>query len=158
MSVCALGSSTAARLSAATRRNNNTSSGSGSRGVVLFARGRRACVTHAMKKVFIDGEAGTTGLQVRDRLAAREDIEIISLTGDDRKDPAKRAEFLNAADAAILCLPDQAAIEGGVEGSLGTRYNTNLSFVPIFSSLINFSPLMPFGTGTRRGSHRSAKP
>ena len=65
----------------------------------------------AAKKVFIDGEAGTTGLQVRDRLAGRDDIEIISLTGDDRKDPAKRAEFLNAADAAILCLPDDAAIE-----------------------------------------------
>ena len=65
----------------------------------------------AAKKVFIDGEAGTTGLQVRDRLAGRNDIEIISLTGDDRKDPAKRAEFLNAADAAILCLPDDAAIE-----------------------------------------------
>ena len=62
-------------------------------------------------KVFIDGEAGTTGLQVRDRLAGRDDIEIISLTGNDRKDPAKRAEFLNAADAAILCLPDDAAIE-----------------------------------------------
>ena len=65
----------------------------------------------AAKKVFIDGEAGTTGLQVRDRLAKRDDIEIISLTGDDRKDPVKRAEFLNAADAAILCLPDDAAVE-----------------------------------------------
>ena len=65
----------------------------------------------AKKKVFIDGEAGTTGLQVRDRLAARDDIEIISLIGDDRKDPVKRAEFLNAADAAILCLPDDAAVE-----------------------------------------------
>jgi len=65
----------------------------------------------ATKKVFIDGEAGTTGLQVRERLAAREDIEIISLTGDDRKDLEKRAEYLNSADAAILCLPDDAAIE-----------------------------------------------
>ena len=53
------------------------------------------------EKGFIDGEAGTTGLQVRERLAAREDIEIISLTGDDRKDLEKRAEYLNSADAAI---------------------------------------------------------
>jgi N-acetyl-gamma-glutamyl-phosphate reductase len=65
----------------------------------------------AKKKVFIDGEAGTTGLQVRDRLAKRSDIEILSLTGDDRKDAKKRAAFLNAADAAILCLPDEAAVE-----------------------------------------------
>ena len=48
---------------------------------------------------------------MRDRLANRTDIEIISLTGDARKDPVKRAEMLNAADVAILCLPDDAAIE-----------------------------------------------
>ena len=75
------------------------------------SRVNRVDASGAKKKVFIDGEAGTTGLQVRDRLAGRDDIEIISLIGDDRKDPAKRAEFLNAADAAILCLPDDAAIE-----------------------------------------------
>ena len=75
------------------------------------AKPRASIIAASKKKVFIDGEAGTTGLQVRDRLAGRDDIEIISLTGDDRKDPAKRAEFLNAADAAILCLPDDAAIE-----------------------------------------------
>jgi N-acetyl-gamma-glutamyl-phosphate reductase len=68
-------------------------------------------VAAGKKKVFIDGEAGTTGLQVRDRLAKRDDIEIISLVGDDRKDAAKRAAFLNEADAAILCLPDDAAVE-----------------------------------------------
>ena len=85
------------------------------RGVVTASRRAALLVASAdakKKKVFIDGEAGTTGLQVRDRLAARNDIEIISLTGDDRKDPVKRAEFLNAADAAILCLPDDAAIDG----------------------------------------------
>ena len=75
------------------------------------AKPRASIIAASKKKVFIDGEAGTTGLQVRDRLAGRDDIEIISLTGDDRKDPVKRAEFLNAADAAILCLPDDAAIE-----------------------------------------------
>lgn len=62
-------------------------------------------------KVFIDGEAGTTGLQVRDRLASRKDLELISLPKDKRKDATARAEALNDADAAILCLPDAAAIE-----------------------------------------------
>ena len=83
------------------------------RGVAVASRSAlRVVAADAKKKVFIDGEEGTTGLQVRDRLAKRDDIEIISLRGDDRKDPVKRAEFLNAADAAILCLPDAAAIEG----------------------------------------------
>src|SRR4051794_19545806 len=62
-------------------------------------------------KIFIDGEHGTTGLQIRSRLAGRGDIEIISVPAERRKDPAARAEFLNAADIAILCLPDEAAKE-----------------------------------------------
>ena len=65
----------------------------------------------AKSKVFIDGEAGTTGLQVRDRLAKREDLEVLSLPEGARKDAAARAEAINAADAVILCLPDAAAIE-----------------------------------------------
>jgi N-acetyl-gamma-glutamyl-phosphate reductase len=62
-------------------------------------------------KVFIDGEHGTTGLQIRALLAGREDIELISVPVERRKDTAARAEFLNAADVAILCLPDDAARE-----------------------------------------------
>lgn len=55
------------------------------------------------KKVFIDGEAGTTGLQVRDRLSTRDDLEIISPPSDLRKDEATRKKFINEADAVILC-------------------------------------------------------
>jgi N-acetyl-gamma-glutamyl-phosphate reductase len=62
-------------------------------------------------KIFIDGEHGTTGLQIRTRLAGRKDIEIISIPTDRRKELQARAEYLNAADVAILCLPDDAAVE-----------------------------------------------
>eukprot|EP00908_Phaeocystis_cordata_P008816 Transcript_1953.p1 GENE.Transcript_1953~~Transcript_1953.p1 ORF type:complete len:352 (-),score=142.65 Transcript_1953:1702-2757(-) len=72
---------------------------------------QRAATSVRMATVFIDGEAGTTGLQVRDRLMARSDIELISLPEADRKDAKARAEAFNSADAAILCLPDAAAIE-----------------------------------------------
>lgn len=62
-------------------------------------------------KVFIDGEVGTTGLQIRDRLLGRSDISLISLPEHQRKDAAARADAFARADVAILCLPDDAAIE-----------------------------------------------
>lgn len=68
-------------------------------------------VLSATKKVFIDGEAGTTGLQVRERLSGRDDLEIISPPSDLRKDSETRKKFINEADAVILCLPDAASIE-----------------------------------------------
>lgn len=64
-----------------------------------------------MKKVFIDGSAGTTGLRIRERLADRHDIELTVLPEALRKDPAARRDALNAADVAFLCLPDAAAVE-----------------------------------------------
>lgn len=62
-------------------------------------------------KVFIDGEAGTTGIQVRERLASRDDLEVISPPSDLRKDEDTRKKFINEADAVILCLPDEASIQ-----------------------------------------------
>ena len=64
-----------------------------------------------MKKVFIDGSAGTTGLRIRERLASRTDMEVITLAEEVRKDVNARRDALNAADVAFLCLPDAAAIE-----------------------------------------------
>jgi N-acetyl-gamma-glutamyl-phosphate reductase len=60
--------------------------------------------------IFIDGEAGTTGLEIRERLEARADLELI-LLGDRRRDVEARREALNAADLVVLCLPDDAAKE-----------------------------------------------
>ena len=62
-------------------------------------------------KVFIDGAAGTTGLEIRERLSGRRDISVIALLGAERKDPAARKQALNDADVVILCLPDDAARE-----------------------------------------------
>ena len=64
-----------------------------------------------MKKVFIDGSAGTTGLRIYERLSARDDVEIIQLPEALRKDAGARKEALNSADVAFLCLPDDAARE-----------------------------------------------
>lgn len=61
--------------------------------------------------VFIDGQYGTTGLQIHERLHGRHDLRLLSLPPAERKIPARRAEALNACDIAILCLPDPAAVE-----------------------------------------------
>ncbi len=60
-------------------------------------------------KIFIDGEAGTTGLQIRERLEGRNELSLLCLGDDERKNAARRAEMLNSADIVILCLPDDAA-------------------------------------------------
>lgn len=63
------------------------------------------------KTVFIDGSEGTTGLQVRERLSSRTDLEILQPPSELRKDEATRREYINKADAVILCLPDAASKE-----------------------------------------------
>ena len=74
-----------------------------------------------MKKVFIDGKAGTTGLRIYERLSERSDIELMLLPDEKRKDVEARREALNSCDIAFLCLPDAAAIE-----SVGLIENENV--------------------------------
>lgn len=77
--------------------------------------------------VFIDGAAGTTGLHIHERLAARNDLTLLTLSDDLRKDPAARADCMNRADIVFLCLPDAAAIEA-------ERFVTNPKTVVIDTS------------------------
>ncbi len=63
------------------------------------------------KKVFVDGQHGTTGLKIHERLNGRDDIEVLRIPDAKRKDPAARKEYLNGADIVFLCLPDDAARE-----------------------------------------------
>jgi N-acetyl-gamma-glutamyl-phosphate reductase len=98
-----------------------------------------------MKKIFIDGSKGTTGLQIFERLAQRNDIEIISLPEELRKSPDARKEALNQSDIAFLCLPDAESIESVkmVENSrtviidASTAHRTNDDWVYGFAELPN---------------------
>ena len=74
-------------------------------------------------KIFIDGEHGTTGLQIRARLADRRDIDVLSIPEAERRNEAMRRDRLNQADVAILCLPDTASRQAlsMLEGSNSTR-------------------------------------
>jgi N-acetyl-gamma-glutamyl-phosphate reductase len=74
-------------------------------------------------RVFVDGQEGTTGLRIHEMLARRNDIEVLRIDADKRKDAAERARLLNAADVAFLCLPDAAAREAA---ALVTNPNTCL--------------------------------
>ena len=62
-------------------------------------------------RVYVDGQEGTTGLRIHEYLAKRDDVEVLSIAQDKRKDATERARLLNAADVAFLCLPDAAARE-----------------------------------------------
>jgi N-acetyl-gamma-glutamyl-phosphate reductase len=64
-----------------------------------------------MPTVFIDGHEGTTGLQIRERLAGRADLALMEIPSEHRKDPAVKVRYLNEADVVVLCLPDDAARE-----------------------------------------------
>src|SRR4030042_2636629 len=63
------------------------------------------------KTVFVDGQHGTTGLKIRERLNGRKDIEVIEIPEEKRKDAETRKKLINEADIVFLCLPDDAARE-----------------------------------------------
>ena len=62
-------------------------------------------------KIYIDGSEGTTGLRIFERMARRDDVELIKIDPELRKDPTARAKCINASDITFLCLPDAAAVE-----------------------------------------------
>ncbi len=103
-----------------------------------------------MKRVFIDGSAGTTGLRIRERLAAREEISLIVLPEELRKDPAARKEALNSCDAAFLCLPDPAAIE-----AVGMVENPNVTILDT-STAHRTDPRFAYGFPELSEKHREA--
>lgn len=75
-----------------------------------------------VKQIFIDGEAGTTGLQIRDRLAGESAIQVLSVAAEKRKDADARKALMSEADVVVLCLPDDAAKDAvALADSLGSR-------------------------------------
>ncbi len=66
-------------------------------------------------KIYIDGQSGTTGLQIRERLAAREDLKLLTIPEEKHRDAAVRKEYMNRADLVFFCLPDAAAEEAASE-------------------------------------------
>lgn len=123
-------------------------------------RDGRAAVARAIKRVFIDGEAGTTGLQVRERLAGRADVELIQLEEGARKDATARREALNACDAAILCLPDAAAIEAValVENENTVVIDASTAFRVADGWTYGFAELAPGHRDAVRTSKRISNP
>ena len=94
-------------------------------------------------KIYVDGEHGTTGLQILDRLKNREDIQLLSMPHEERRNPEARRALLNEADFAVLCLPDDASLEAAVMVADGdtrlidasTAHRTNPDWVFGFKEL-----------------------
>ena len=101
-----------------------------------------------MKKIFIDGKAGTTGLRIYERLSERSDIELMLLPEEKRKDVEARLEALNTCDIAFLCLPDAAAIE-----SVGLIENENVKVLDT-STAHRTAPGWAYGFPELSAQHR----
>ncbi len=101
-----------------------------------------------MTKVFIDGKAGTTGLQIYQRLEKRDDVSIISLSENSRKDVEARREAINSADVVFLCLPDDAAKE-----AVGLVENPNVKIIDA-STAHRTNPEWAYGFAELSPKHR----
>ena len=110
--------------------------------------------------IYIDGKEGTTGLQIYDRLAGREDIQLLLIDEDRRKDAAERKKLMNAADLVFLCLPDAAAVEAAalVENP-GTRIiDASTAHRTAPGWVYGFPELGPDRRAAIRGAKRVANP
>jgi N-acetyl-gamma-glutamyl-phosphate reductase len=110
--------------------------------------------------VFIDGAAGTTGLEIRERLAGRRDIALVTLPEDRRKDAAARADALNGADVVVLCLPDDAAREAvSLIGNSTTRViDASTAYRTDPDWAYGFAELEPGGYGKLAAAKRVSNP
>ena len=113
-----------------------------------------------MTKVFIDGSAGTTGLRIYERLSDRKDLELLILTGEDRKNNDARRRMLSQADIAFLCLPDAAAIEAVslIENDHVAVIDTSTAHRTNDAWAYGFAELSPAHREAIRSSKRIANP
>ncbi|MFQ3622742.1 MAG: N-acetyl-gamma-glutamyl-phosphate reductase [Acetobacteraceae bacterium] len=113
--------------------------------------------------VFIDGEAGTTGLQIRERIEGRTDLRLVQVDPARRKDPAARADAMAAADVAVLCLPDEAATEAAalaasLPGGGPRLLDASTAHRVAEGWVYGFPELSPDQPGRIRAAHRVANP
>ncbi|MDE1900345.1 MAG: N-acetyl-gamma-glutamyl-phosphate reductase [Alphaproteobacteria bacterium] len=114
----------------------------------------------AKPTIYIDGEAGTTGLEIRKRLETRRDVDIISIDATKRKDAGERKKCLNACDLAILCLPDDAAREAvGLIDNPQTRVlDASTAFRTAPDWVYGFAELTPGQADEIRAAKRVSNP
>jgi len=110
--------------------------------------------------VFIDGDQGTTGLQIHERLRNRTDLRLVTLAAAERKDARRRAQAINACDIAILCLPDAAARE-----AVNAIANPNVRVIDASSAhrtapdwIYGFPEMSPAQAGRIANAHRVTNP
>ena len=113
-----------------------------------------------MTKVFIDGSAGTTGLRIYERLESRKDLELLILTGENRKNIDARRQMLALADIAFLCLPDKAAMEAVslIENDHVAVIDTSTAHRTNDAWAYGFAELSPAHREAIRNSKRIANP
>ena len=103
-----------------------------------------------MYKIFIDGHTGTTGLQIQDRLAMRDDLELLQIDDSLRKDTSAKLDLINSADIVVLCLPDDAARQ-----TVALAHNTKARILDA-STAFRIDPDWAYGLPELKPGQRSA--